>query len=125
MPACAPLPLATALRVLAAMKSISADCGWRSIAGEGRGFTRKQPVGQISVQPRSEKYFASPFGRNSFIDSAVSSHRGAYRDRHGRGEGCGVTSEKCRETTFAAAERSGVLSSGAPTKEFCHTAVLS
>src|SRR6267378_3957395 len=69
MPVCAPLPLATALRVLAAMKSISADCGWRSIAGEGRGFTRKQPVGQISVQPRSEKYFASPFGRNSFIDS--------------------------------------------------------
>ena len=29
----------------------------------------KRPVGQISVQPRSEKYFASPFGRNSFMDS--------------------------------------------------------
>src|ERR1700682_4809329 len=29
----------------------------------------KQPVGEISVQPRSEKYFALPFGRNSFIDS--------------------------------------------------------
>ena len=42
---------------------------WRPIADEGRAVTRKQPVGQISVQPRSEKYFASPFGRNSFIDS--------------------------------------------------------
>src|SRR5882762_10219065 len=58
MPVCAPLPLATALRVLAAMKSISADCGWRSIADEGRAFTRKQPVGQISVQPGFEKYSA-------------------------------------------------------------------
>jgi hypothetical protein len=69
MPVCAPLPLATALRVLAAMKSISVDCKCRSIAGAGRGFAKKQPVGQISVQPRCEKYFASPFGRNSFMDS--------------------------------------------------------
>jgi hypothetical protein len=69
MPVRAPLPLATALRVLAAMKSISTDCKWRSIADAGRAFARKQPVGQISVQPRSEKYFASRFGRNSFIDS--------------------------------------------------------
>src|SRR6267142_6990770 len=38
-----------ALRVFEAMKSISADCKWRSIAGEGRGSTRKQPGGQISV----------------------------------------------------------------------------
>jgi hypothetical protein len=69
MPVRVPLPLATALRVLAAMKSISTDCKWRSIADAGRAVTRKQPVGQISVQPRSEKYFASRFGRNSFIDS--------------------------------------------------------
>ena len=41
MPVCAPLPLATARHVLAAMKSISADCKWRSIADEGRAFTRK------------------------------------------------------------------------------------
>jgi hypothetical protein len=32
-------------------------------------FARKQPVGQISVQPGFEKYFASPFARNSFMDS--------------------------------------------------------
>jgi hypothetical protein len=32
------------------------------------------PDGQISelaVQPHLQKYFASPFGRNSFIDSAI------------------------------------------------------
>src|SRR5437660_5582146 len=77
MPVRAQLPLATARHVLAAMKSISADCGWRSITDEGRAlyaqegiaFMRKQPVGQISVQPGFEKYIASPFGRNSFMDS--------------------------------------------------------
>jgi hypothetical protein len=45
-------------RVLAAMKSISADCKCRSIADAGRAVTRKQPVGQISVQPLAQKYFA-------------------------------------------------------------------
>jgi hypothetical protein len=55
---------------------------------------RDLPDGQINgpidlpVQPLSEKYFASRFGRNSFIDSAVHSTQGAYRDRHGRGVGC-------------------------------------
>jgi len=89
---------AVAARVLAMMKSISADCKCRSIADAGRAFARKQPDGQISVQSRSEKYFASPFGRNSFMDSAVSSHRGAYRDRHGRGMGCGGRGSVRRET---------------------------
>jgi len=99
------LPLATARHVLAAMKSISADCGWRSITDEGRAlyaqegiaFVRKQPVGQISVQPRVEKYFASLFGRNSFMDSNCPvSLRGAARDRHGREAGCGGRSSVLR-----------------------------
>src|SRR6202165_629432 len=59
----APLPLATALRVLATMKSISTDCKCRSIADAGRAVTRKQPVGQISVQPPLQKYFVSPVGQ--------------------------------------------------------------
>src|SRR5450631_1556346 len=41
--------------------------GWRSTTDEGEGpysqDVSKQPVGQISVQPRSEKYFASPVGQ--------------------------------------------------------------
>src|SRR5882672_10477269 len=86
MPVRAPLLLATALRVLAAMKSISADCKCRPIADEGRAVTRKQPVGQISVQPRCEKYFASPFGRNSFMDSNCPTlQRGVSRSSRTRG----------------------------------------
>jgi hypothetical protein len=41
--------------------------GWRSTTDEGEGpysqDVAKQPVGQISVQPRFEKYFASPVGQ--------------------------------------------------------------
>jgi hypothetical protein len=50
------------------------------------------PDGQISdnaVQPRLQKYSASHSGRNSFITRAVPPERGAYRDRHERGAGCG------------------------------------
>src|SRR6202165_6355552 len=86
----APLPLATALRVLATMKSISTDCKCRSIADAGRAVTRKQPVGQISVQPPLQKYFVSPVGQ---IISTNSRHptpqRGACHDRRERGVGCG------------------------------------
>jgi hypothetical protein len=39
------------------------------IDDDGFVVAANSPVGQISVQPRSEKYFASRFGRNSFIDS--------------------------------------------------------
>jgi hypothetical protein len=45
------------------------------------------PVGLFfdsAVQPSPQKYFVSPFGRNSFIDSPSRLTRGAYRDRHGR-----------------------------------------
>jgi hypothetical protein len=41
------------------------------------------------VQPHLQKYFCSGFTQIRTISSAVSSHRGAYRDRHGRGMGCG------------------------------------
>jgi hypothetical protein len=44
---------------------------------------------EYRVQPRLQKYFASRFGRNSFIDSAIPPDKGAYRDRHGRAAGCG------------------------------------
>jgi hypothetical protein len=74
---------------LGGLKSISADCKWRPIAHEGRASTRKQPVGQISVYPLAQKYFASPVGQITDLTPRVSSHRGAYRDRHGRGMGCG------------------------------------
>ena len=46
------------------------------------------PDGQIiwnRVQPLPQKYFASPFARNTFSDSGrPASNRGAYRDRHER-----------------------------------------
>jgi hypothetical protein len=38
----------------------------------------------IAVQSCCEKYFVSPFGRNSFIDSPSRLTRGALRGRHGR-----------------------------------------
>ena len=44
---------------------------------------------EYRVQPCSQKYFASRFGRNTFIDSAIPPDKGAYRDRHGRAAGCG------------------------------------
>jgi hypothetical protein len=57
---------------------------------------RELPDGQISrlisataVQPSREKYSAGPVGQINSRSRAVSSHRGAARDRHGRGTGCG------------------------------------
>jgi hypothetical protein len=41
------------------------------------------------VQSFLKKYFPSPFTQIKSISLAVPSHRGAYRDRHGRGAGCG------------------------------------
>ncbi len=60
------------------------------------------PDGQISelaVQPLLQKYFTSPVGQ---IISTHSRHpvplRGAYRDRHGRGVGCGGRGSVLRAT---------------------------
>jgi hypothetical protein len=50
------------------------------------------PDGQIShsaVQSCLQKYFRSRLTQITSISLAVSSPRGAYRDRHGRGMGCG------------------------------------
>jgi hypothetical protein len=50
------------------------------------------PDGQISdlpVQPCCQKYFRFRLAQIKSISPAVSSHTGAYRDRHGRGAGCG------------------------------------
>jgi len=52
-------PHVTARHVLVAMKSISGDCGWKSITDEGRAFTRNRTCAQtarrtnqqIGVQP--------------------------------------------------------------------------
>ena len=41
------------------------------------------------VQSHLQKYFRSRLTQIRFRSLAVSSHRGAYRDRHGRGMGCG------------------------------------
>jgi hypothetical protein len=43
------------------------------------------PFCQFAVQPFPQKYFASRFGRNSFLIPPSRPHKGAYRDRHGRG----------------------------------------
>jgi len=63
----------TAIHVLAAMKSISGDCGWRSITDEGRAFSRKrafrkQPVGQISKSVSSPDRKNIPLSTSS-VDS--------------------------------------------------------
>jgi len=41
------------------------------------------------VQPRLQKYFRSRLTQIKSITRAVPPHRGADRDRHGRGVGCG------------------------------------
>src|ERR1700716_4092323 len=47
------------------------------------------PSGDFPVQPHLQKYFVSRLTQIKSISLAVSPHRGAYRDRHGRGAGCG------------------------------------
>jgi hypothetical protein len=44
--------------------------------------------GDLAVQPSLQKYFRSRLTQIKTISIAVSSHRGAYRDRHGRGARC-------------------------------------
>jgi hypothetical protein len=46
------------------------------------------PIG-VRVQPSSQKFFRSLLTQITCICFAVPSHRGAVRDRHGRGAGCG------------------------------------
>ena len=41
------------------------------------------------VQSRLKKYSDFPKAQITSIFAAVPPHRGAYRDRHGRGAGCG------------------------------------
>jgi len=57
---------------------------------------RVQPVGQITscfpkwpVQPLLQKYFVSGLTQISCISQSSRPTRGAYRDRHERGAGCG------------------------------------
>jgi len=65
---------------------------------------------KFSVQPFDEKYFASPFARNSFIDSSrPASIRGAYRDRHERGARDAVDAGGARTNALARGRRSRVV----------------
>jgi hypothetical protein len=64
-------------------------------SGPGR-YDRCAPVARCPtgksvnpVQPHLQKYFWSRLTQITSIAPAVSSPRGAYRDRHGRGMGCG------------------------------------
>src|SRR5229473_7688373 len=43
----------------------------------------------LPVQPHFQKYSRSRLPQIKSISPAVPPHRGAYRDRHGRGAGCG------------------------------------
>src|SRR5258705_4947485 len=60
------------------------------------------PDGQFvdsAVQPSLQKYSASPFGRNRFIDSAIPSHkRGVSRSSRTLGTGCGGRGSVLRAT---------------------------
>jgi hypothetical protein len=76
--------------------------GYGSRRSPGRHSDSDLLVGlfcNLRVHPRFEKYSASRFGRSSFIDSAIPPLRGAYRDRHGRGVGCGGRSGTRRAST--------------------------
>jgi hypothetical protein len=46
-------------------------------------------IGELAVQSYFQKYFPSPLTQISSLIRAVLPHTGAYRDRHGRGAGCG------------------------------------
>jgi len=64
-------------------------------AARSRRHGRKMlyvPEGQITqkpVQPLFQKYFYSRSTQINFRTLSVPPHRGAFRDRHGRGAGCG------------------------------------
>src|SRR4030081_2986163 len=45
--------------------------------------------GSLAVQPPLQKYFCSRLTQINTISITVPPPRGAYRDRHGRGAGCG------------------------------------
>src|SRR5438046_5052425 len=64
MPVRARLPLATARHALAAMKSISGDCGWRSITDEGRALYAQEGRAFSRVNNPSGKSVSSPVSKN-------------------------------------------------------------
>src|SRR6266404_3286747 len=69
---------------------------WTRAMGFARGSTHPTtPIcpttgkSLFAVKPPLQKYLALLLTQISSLSRAVSSHRGAYRDRHGRGMGCG------------------------------------
>ena len=59
-----------------------------------------------AVQPLWQKYFAWSFGRNRNRANHLVPHRGAYRDRHGRGAGCGGRGRRQRRGRAPRTEKS-------------------
>ncbi len=62
---------------------------------------RDLPVGlfvDLAVQSPLQKYFRSRPPQITSTTLAIPPHRGAYRDRHGRGEGCGGRGSVLRAT---------------------------
>jgi hypothetical protein len=53
--------------------------------------------GSSAVQSHFKKYFCSGFTQIKSISLAVPPHRGAFRDRHGRGAGCGGRGRRADE----------------------------
>jgi hypothetical protein len=84
------LPLATALRVLAATKSISANCGCRSMTDEGKALIRKNVAKTArranQCPPPRAKIFRFRRRANQWFDSACPTpQRGVSRSSRTRG----------------------------------------
>jgi hypothetical protein len=78
----------------------------------GPYLLRFAPDGQIRglpVQPLLQKYSGSLFTQITCICFTVSSHRGAARDRHGRGAGCDGRKERQRRERSPCGRRSRVV----------------
>jgi hypothetical protein len=56
----------------------------------------------LHVQPPLQKYFRFLLTQITCLSPAVLSHRGAARDRHGRGAGCGGREERIDERAWLA-----------------------
>jgi hypothetical protein len=71
------------LIILPGSASLARSEGIKNHINVKRNFLRRFNL-IWAVQSCYEKYLASPFGRNSFIDSPSRPTRGALRGRHGR-----------------------------------------
>ena len=56
----------------------------------------------LAVQSSLQKYFCSLLTQITCVSFTVPSHRGAVRDRHGRGAGCGGRRRRIDERAYLA-----------------------